>query len=368
MLVAELHEGLGERCGVRAGLGGTAVVGEAGLGIVHRLDLVLFGGSESLALLGEHMDDDRPVELGGVLEGLFHRGDVVTVEGAHVADAEILEERRRLPHLAHRRFRHAHATADLLADPGDALGDLLDLGLAAHIDRVVADLHQALGQSRDGGGVGATVVVENDRDVAAGMAEIVEALEGHAAGHGAVADHRHDASTGIGGLEGRGEPVGVAQDGRCVGVLDPVVLGLAAVRVAGQAAALAQVGEVACSAGEDLVHVRLVAGVPEDEVMGRPEDPVQRDRELDGTEIRSEMATVVVHRVDDQLANLVGEIVKLLEGAAAKVVRPAEGVEQHHPEGYRSDPARAGSGGVQPSGRHRGRSRRRRHQARSGSP
>ena len=96
MLVAEFHEGLGEGCGVGAGLGGAAVVGEAGLGIVHRLDLVLFGGSESLALLGEHMDDDRPVELGGVLEGLFHRGDVVTVEGAHVADAEILEERRRL--------------------------------------------------------------------------------------------------------------------------------------------------------------------------------------------------------------------------------------------------------------------------------
>ena len=72
VLVAELHEGLGERCGVGAGLGGAAVVGEAGLGIVHRLDLVLFGGSESLALLGEHMDDDRPVELGGVLEGLFH--------------------------------------------------------------------------------------------------------------------------------------------------------------------------------------------------------------------------------------------------------------------------------------------------------
>ena len=137
----------------------------------------------------------------------------MTVEGAHVTDAEILEERRRFPHLAHCRFRHTHAAPDLLADPGNAFGDLLELRLAAHIDRVVADLHQTLGQPRDGGGVRAAVVVENDRDVAAGMAEIVEALEGHAAGHGAVADHRHDASTCIGGLEGRGEPVGVAQNG-----------------------------------------------------------------------------------------------------------------------------------------------------------
>ncbi len=104
MLVAEFHEGLGEGCGIGAGRGVAAVVGEAGLGIVHRLDFVLLGGSESLAFLGEHMDDDGPVELGGVLEGLFHRGDVVTVEGTHIADAEILEERRRFPHFAHRRF------------------------------------------------------------------------------------------------------------------------------------------------------------------------------------------------------------------------------------------------------------------------
>ena len=80
VLVAELHEGLGERCGVGPVLAAPPLSARP-LGIVHRLDLVLFGGSESLALLGEHMDDDRPVELGGVLEGLFHRGDVVTVEG-----------------------------------------------------------------------------------------------------------------------------------------------------------------------------------------------------------------------------------------------------------------------------------------------
>ena len=40
---------------------------------------------------------------------------------------------------------------------------------------------------------------------------------------------------------------------------------------------------------------------------------------------------MVVDRIDDQLSNLVGEIVELLEGAATKVVRPAEGVEQHYP-------------------------------------
>ena len=164
------------------------------------------------------------------------------------------------------------------------------------------------------------------------MAEIVETLEGHAASHGAVADHRHDASTGIGGLEGRGEPVGVAQDGRCVGVLDPVVLGLAAV-VAGQAAASRRLVK---SRARPVRILCTYAWWPVSQRMRSWGDRKTRCSAIessDGTEIRSEMATVVVHRVDDQLANLVGEIVKLLEGAAAKVVRPAEGVEQHHLEG-----------------------------------
>ena len=135
----------------------------------------------------------------------------MTVEGAHVADAEILEERRRLPHLSNRCLGHADAATDLFTDPGNGLRDLFDLGLAAHVGRVVADLDEALGQARHRRRVGAAVVVEHDRDIASGVAEVVESLERHAASHRPVADHRDDSSTGIGGLDGRGEPVGVAQ-------------------------------------------------------------------------------------------------------------------------------------------------------------
>ena len=77
--------------------------------------------------------------------------------------------------------------------------------------------------------------------------------------------------------------------GRGVRVLDHVVLGLGPARVAGQAAALAQRAESAAPAGEQLVHVRLVAGVEDDPVPGRVEDPVQRDGQLHDAEVRPEM-------------------------------------------------------------------------------
>ena len=58
-------------------------------------------------------------------------------------------------------------------------------------------------------------------------------------------------------------------------VLDPVVLGLGPGRVARQPAGLAQLVEAVPAAGDDLVDVGLVAGVPQDDVVGRVEHPVQ---------------------------------------------------------------------------------------------
>ena len=64
---------------------------------------------------------------------------------------------------------------------------------------------------------------------------------------------------------GLGQAVGVRQRRRGVAVLDQVVLGLGAARVARQAALLAQrLERLAAAAGDELVHVRLVAGVPQD--------------------------------------------------------------------------------------------------------
>ena len=75
-----------------------------------------------------------------------------------------------------------------------------------------------------------------------------------------------------------------------VRAFDDVVLGLGAVRVARQAALLAQRAEV-LAAGEQLVHVGLVAGVEDDAVAGRIEDPVHRNRQFDDAEVRAEVSS-----------------------------------------------------------------------------
>ena len=95
-------------------------------------------------------------------------------------------------------------------------------------------------------------------------------------------------------------------------VLHPVVLGLRPRRVPRQAPWLAQGGEAGVPAGDDLVDVCLVAGVPEDEVLRRGEHPVERQGELDHSEVGSEVAASHGDRLHDELPNLRRKLFQLL--------------------------------------------------------
>lgn len=74
-----------------------------------------------------------------------------------------------------------------------------------------------------------------------------------------------------------------------MGALDDVVFRLRALRVARYATLLTQFAEIA-TAGEEFVHIRLVARVPDDGVTRGIENAVHRNRELNNAEIGAEVA------------------------------------------------------------------------------
>ena len=161
---------------------------------MEALHLVVLGGRVAATLLGEHVHDDRAVVLGGAAQRLLHALDVVAVERARVAHAEVLEERRRLEHLAHGGDEPVDALLELVADHRHLVEDAVEARPVAQVGGVEAEAGEAVAELRDGGGVAAAVVVEDDDRLLAGVAEVVEALEGHAAGERAVADHRDHAA------------------------------------------------------------------------------------------------------------------------------------------------------------------------------
>ena len=196
------------------------------------------------------MDYHRAVELGCVGEGCLDLGDVVAVEGAQVVHAQGLEEGGGLEHLTQGGLGGADAPLDQLTHPREALGQVLQPTLAAHVGRVGADPDEVVRQTADRRSVGAAVVVQHDGDSEAAVAQVVQSLECHAPGHGAVADHGHHPTSLAGRGLGRSQAMGVGEHSRGVGVLDPVVGGFRARRVSRHQAGLAEAVESDVPAGE----------------------------------------------------------------------------------------------------------------------
>ncbi|CAB4733756.1 unannotated protein [freshwater metagenome] len=97
------------------------------------------------------------------------------------------------------------------------------------------------------------------------------------------------------------------------------MLALVPVRVAREAASLTETGEVVLAPGDDLVHVRLMAGIPEDGVLGRLEHTVQSERELHGAEVGSEVAAGLTDGLHHEVTNLPGQIGEFRVGERLQV-------------------------------------------------
>ena len=87
-----------------------------------------------------------------------------------------------------------------------------------------------------------------------------------------------------------------------------VVFALGALGEAGQPVLLAQRADAVAAAGQDLVRIGLVADVPDQPVVRRVEDVVQRDGQLDDAEPGAQMAAGVRDGVDQLSAQLVRQL------------------------------------------------------------
>ena len=77
------------------------------------------------------------------------------------------------------------------------------------------------------------------------------------------------------------------------------------------------VAEPLAPAGEDFVHVGLMADVPNQPIGRKIEHAMQRERQLDDAEVRREVAAVDGARSNEQIANLTRQDVDFVALAGA---------------------------------------------------
>jgi hypothetical protein len=152
------------------------------------------------------------------------------------------------------------------------------------------------------------VVVEDDQQVGVGHAGVVERLEGHAGGHGAVADDGDDVLL----LALVRVRHGHAQRGRDRGrrvAVPKVSYGLSSRRGKPETPPKhAQPGHAGRRPVSTLWRVGLVADVPDHAVVRRVEDVVQGDGQFHRAEVGGQMAAGLRHRLDEEGAQFLARV------------------------------------------------------------
>src|SRR6202022_1227770 len=110
------------------------------------------------------------------------------------------------------------------------------------------------------------------------MRDLGENFVGHAPCERAIADDSDHISVLPLAQSRLSDAECVAQRGRGMAVLHQVMLGFLPRWITRHATRLTQPGELTSAAGDDLVHVRLMAGVPHDRVLGAVELAAKRER------------------------------------------------------------------------------------------
>ena len=312
--------------------GGLAGFGVVRTGAVEFLR-VLEGGVEAFALLGEHVDDHGFFARLGVFQRADEQLQIVTINRSDVLHAHLFEDEAAAESATafaafviivllegdfgddtfHRFFglvAQAHGEfargAPLLEEGGGVLLQTVVARVGDELVEIVRDGANVLGDAP-------LVIIQDTDELLGGMRDVVQRLEGDTVRERSVtedADHVFIRAALIARgahAEGGGE--------RRTGVTGTVaiMLALRAERETVQTARGADGMEAVFAAGEQLVHVNLVADVPDELVLGRREHVVHGDGEFHHAEVRAEVAAVLGELRDQLVTDFIGKLGQLVQ-------------------------------------------------------
>ena len=163
------------------------------------------------------------------------------------------------------------------------------------------------------------VVVQDHEQVGVRGSGVVESLESQSSGQRAVADHGDHLAL----LAPQSRRGGHAQRGgdrsRGVSRAERVVLAFAHARETAQPVQLAIRQEPVAPTRDDLVGISLMAHVPDQLVVRRVEDVVQRGGQLDDSQTRPQMPRIGRKLLDDEMPQLAAVGPQLVRREPSKV-------------------------------------------------
>ncbi len=156
------------------------------------------------------------------------------------------------------------------------------------------------------------VVVEHHEQVASGLSGVVHRLVGQAAGHRPVADHGDDPVILAGQVARRRQADRRGDRRGGVARTEGIELALVTLEEARDPPVLSYRPQPVPTTGQDLVHVGLMARVPDDAVARQIEDRLESHGQLDDAQAGAEVTSLLRHDLDHELADLVAQALEFL--------------------------------------------------------
>ena len=263
------------------------------------LDRVFHRRLEAVPLVGQDVEQDRPIHRLDPLEVAAQGLEVVAVDRPQVDEPQLLEEHPVVQRGLDRVLELLEPALGVLADQGNIGQERFDPLVPVVVGARHPGAVEVIGQAADPRADRHLVVVEDDQQLLLQPAGVVERLEDDARGQGAVAD------------DGDGVPVGGPDE--LVADLEPQGRGGSTAGVAGHEQVERAFGRVGVThqaplgpdrvqpvgaAGDQLVGIDLVARVPDQAVAGEVEGQMQGQAELDDAQVAGEVSRAAADHVD----------------------------------------------------------------------
>src|SRR5512147_1980777 len=148
---------------------------------------------------------------------------------------------------------------------------------------------------------------------------MVQSLQRHPSGHGAIPDHAHNLMflaqllTSPDHAERSGDPCA------CVPGIERIVFTFFPLTEPAQPAVLPQRMKLLPASSEKLMRITLIAGIPDDLVGGRIQEIMQRNRQFYDTQVRRQVSADGGHSTDNLLANFLGQGWKVIGGQPLQI-------------------------------------------------
>ena len=179
-------------------------------------------------------------------------------------------------------------------------------------------------------GVDAHVVVVEDHQEVLGfqITRLIEALEGHPRGHGAVSDDGDAREVLFLQVPRHGHAQGGGDARAGVPGAEMVVDALISFLESREPMVLTEGVEAVLSPREDFVGIGLMTHIPDDAVLQEVEAVHEGHCQFHGTQVGAEVAPRLADRINEELPDLAGKLFKLSRGEVADLLGCRDRIQQ----------------------------------------